>query len=125
MFLIFLKDEADSVPNFVEGKFFKGVLIDSRDRITVLVQKVDADVLGIFDEHLFFLHKEICILGHPLIYFLSFSLVIACCFVGNDIVAHQVDVLEVLVGLLEIEELTLDVEGGHEIDIITQSYLNI
>ena len=91
----------------------------------MLVHKVDADVLGIFNEHLLFLHKEVGILGHPLVYFLSLPLVIARCFVGNDIVAHQVDVLEVLIGLLEIEELTLDVEGGHEIDIITQSYLNI
>ena len=89
------------------------------------MQKVDADVLGIFDEHLLFLYKEVGILGHPLVYILSFSIVIARCFVGNNIVAHQMDVLEVLVGLLEIKELTLDVEGGHEIDIITQSYLNI
>ena len=91
----------------------------------MFVEKVKTNILGIFNESLFFLNEEISVLSHTLIDILRFALLHSrCCFIGDNPIASEMDILKVLIGFFEVEELALDVEGGHENDIITQSNLN-
>ena len=92
----------------------------------MFMQKVKTNVLGIFGECLLFLNKEIGVLGHTFIYILRFSLIhTGCSFIGDDTASGEMRILKVLICFFEIEELALNVEGGHEMRYITQSDLNI
>ena len=123
LFLIFLEDEANPISYFFKGKLLKGFFVDRRERITMFMYEVKTNIFCIFCQRLFFLDKQIGILSHPLIDLLLFAFLhLTGWFISNYITAGEVNVLKVLVGLFEIEELTFYVEGSHESEyIITQS----
>jgi hypothetical protein len=110
LFLVFLKDEADAVPNFVEWKFVEGLLLDSGHGFTVFMQEIETDILRIFREGLLLLHEEVGVLCHALV---DVFLVPLGLRGTNSTVSPQVGVLKMLVGFLEVEELALDVERSH------------
>lgn len=73
------------------------------------MHKIEADVLGIFDEGLFFLDEEVGVLGHAFVDILGVGVRV----LPDGAFANEAGILEVLVGFFEIEELALEVKGCH------------
>jgi hypothetical protein len=88
-------------------------LVNVGQWVTVLVDEVKTDVFCVFDEGLLLLHEEVSVLGHPFIDVLLCTFIklsagfISCSGSG------EAGVLEMLIGLFEIEELAFYVEGSH------------
>lgn len=95
--MILLEDEANPIPNFVEGKIFHGIVLDRRVRLHELILKIQRQVLDIFDKDILLLHEKICVLSHALI----------GCIIGqsrslinNYALLNKMLVLEVLISFL-------------------------
>ena len=113
--MILLEDKAYPVSDFVEREFVKGFHVYLRVRLAVFMHKVDTDVLCIFDESLFFLNKQVGVLGHALIDLLRVrSLRNILTIFSNCATPYETGVLEVLVGLFEVKELALQIERSHK-----------
>jgi len=65
--LILLENEADSIPDLIKREFIKGSLVDVGNWVTMFMNEIKTDVLGIFDECLFLLNEEVSVLAHPFI----------------------------------------------------------
>ena len=121
LFLIFLEDKADPISYFFKRKFIESFLIDSFHRITMFMNKINAQTLRIFNKSLFFLHKKISILCHPLIYILTFPILILP-FLTRQTIANKIAILKYLISFLKIKELTLKIVRCH---VLRYFYMNI
>ena len=113
--MVFLEDEANPVPDFVKGEFVVCLHVDVRVRLAMLVHKIQADIVCISNQSLFFLDEQVSVLRHTLIDFLltrPFASVLNIFF--DEVGTEKTGVLEMLVSFLEVEELTLQIERSHE-----------
>lgn len=79
----------------------------------MLVLEVEAEVVDVLYQDGLLLHEKISVLCHALIGLL----LLPCLSSVHHSQPLQVHILEVLVGLLEVEELGLNVEACHVYDI--------
>lgn len=109
LFLVLLEDEADPIPHLFEGELVEGLHPNGRVGLAVLVLEVETHVFDILGEGSLLLHEEVGILRHALV-----GLLFSCslCPIYHPL-APQLCVLEVLVGLLEVQKLRFYVKARH------------
>lgn len=94
-----MKDKAHSISYFFEAELVVGIDNNSGVGLTVFMQEVHAQILDILHKDYLFLHEEIGVLRHSLVNLRS-----AGSFSAIDRSnPSEVCILEVLVGLLEVQ----------------------
>ncbi len=75
------------------------------------MSKIQGHTLNIFDKYIFFLDKQISILGHALIDILALLNNLA--ITPDNTNANEYIILEMLISFFKIEKLGLNVKGSH------------
>lgn len=107
--MILLEDKAYPIPDLIEGKVLKGLLIDFRVEFAVLMHEIETNVFGIFDEGLLLLDEKVGVLSHAFVDILRAGVGVF----SNSSFTYKTGILEMLVGFFEVEELALEIKGCH------------